>query len=480
MKLTFLRTFLFVALAVQESTLVDARVTQEKRQTTIDVNAWMTKQTPLSWTGLYRNVGNTGEYAKNVDPGCVIASPSTSNPDYYFQWTRDSALVFKVILNQLINGDTSVESHLKNYVAESIKLQHTPNPSGDYYSGGLGEPKFYVNGAQYTGSWGRPQIDGPALRAIVLIEYANILLARGDTSYVSNNLYTSTLPYNSAIKADLEYVSHNWQQNNFDLWEEVNSRHFFTLMVQRRALLAGAELADKLNDPGAGTWYRQQANAIGAVLPQFWSSSKNFLVATLNSNRQGMDCGTLLGSLHGNGKRGWGMYPPESDEVLATLDALVNVFKPLYPINSNGVQGVAIGRYPEDIYDGTGTSIANPWYLCTFTTAEIVYNAVKKYRDTGSVTVGTKSLNFFKRFFPSATAGATYASGSANFNTVITGMLKFADDQMARAAYHSPTSGSLSEQFSRTDGFQKGARDLTWSYASFLTTAWARSGSIPF
>ena len=92
-------------------------------------------------------------------------------PTYsYYQWTRDTALVFKVILNQLINGDSSVEAHLKNYVAESNKLQHTPNPRGDYSSGGLGEPKFQVNGAAFTGSWGRPQVDGPALRAIVLIE----------------------------------------------------------------------------------------------------------------------------------------------------------------------------------------------------------------------------------------------------------------------------------------------------------------------
>ncbi|KAF8434004.1 putative glucoamylase [Terfezia claveryi] len=477
----FLSALLFVTLAVQEPTFVSARVV-DKRQITIDVNAFMNKQTQISWTGLYRNVGNTGDYARNVDPGCVIASPSTSDPDYYYQWTRDSALVFKVILNQLISGDSSVEVHLKNYVAESNKLQHTPNPSGDYNSGGLGEPKFQVNGAAFTGSWGRPQNDGPALRAIVLIEYANTLLDRGgDTRYVNNNLYQAVLPYNTVIKADLKYVSHNWQVDNFDLWEEVNAQHFFTLMVQRRALLAGAELVDRLSDGSAATWYRKQADAIGGVLPSFWSSSKNFLQATLNqSNRQSLDCGTLLGSLHGNGKRGWGMFPPESDEVLATLDALVNVFKSLYPINSNGAPGVAIGRYPEDIYNGTGNSVGNPWYLCTFTTAEIVYNVVKRYEDVGYITVGTKSLNFFLRFLPSATSDATYASGSANFNTIVNGMLQFADDQLGRAAYHTPDTGSLSEQYSRDNGFQKGARDLTWSYASFLTTAWARSGNVAF
>jgi len=76
----FLRALLFVTLAVQEPAFVSARVV-DKRQTTIDVNTFMNGQTPISWTSLYRNVGNTGDYAKNVDPGCVIASPSTSSPD---------------------------------------------------------------------------------------------------------------------------------------------------------------------------------------------------------------------------------------------------------------------------------------------------------------------------------------------------------------------------------------------------------------
>ena len=38
----------------------------------------------------------------------------------------------------------------------------------------------------------------------------------------------------------------------------------------------------------------------------------------------------------------------------------------------------------------------------------------------------------------------------------------------------------MSEQFSRYDGYQKGARDLTWSYASFLTAKWARDGRTPY
>jgi glucoamylase len=45
------------------------------------------------------------------------------------------------------------------------------NPSGGLGNGrGLGEPKFMADETPFTGSWGRPQRDGPALRATTMIE----------------------------------------------------------------------------------------------------------------------------------------------------------------------------------------------------------------------------------------------------------------------------------------------------------------------
>ncbi len=121
-------------------------------------------------------------------------------------------------------------------------------------------------------------------------------------------------------------------------------------MVQQRALTEGAELANLLGDTGAATFYTQQATAIRSQLNTFFDSSKGFLVATLNNGRSGLNCGTLLGSVHGNGARGFGIFEPNSDEVLVTLQALVNSFKTLYTINTAaGAPGVAIGRYPEDV-----------------------------------------------------------------------------------------------------------------------------------
>lgn len=39
--------------------------------------------------------------------------------------------------------------------------------------------------------------------------------------------------------------------------------------------------------------------------------------------------------------------------------------------------------------------------------------------------------------------------------------------------------GSLSEQYSKSDGTQLSARDLTWSYAALLTTNLRRNSVVP-
>ena len=128
-------------------------------------------------------------------------------------------------------------------------------------------------------------------------------------------------------------------------------------MAKQRALTEGAALATRLNDPGAATWYLQQAAAIRARLPDFWNASQGHLVSTLgNTGRNGLDCGTLLGSLHGNGAAAaaaGSIFPPSSDQVLATVQRLVDAFRSLYPINANvsADLGVAIGRYPSDVYN---------------------------------------------------------------------------------------------------------------------------------
>ncbi len=254
-------------------------------------------------------------------------------------------------------------------------------------TGGLGEPKFEVDGQPFMGGWGRPQRDGPPLRALSLIPYANFLLDRGwpaDNAYVREKLYdpTKVRTEHSAIKNDLEYTAHRWKEQplGFDLWEEARGTHFFTLMVSRKALVDGARLAEQLGDPGAARYYHNEAQEIGQVLRGFWSS-KGFLRATLEDIpgslpveadnappgvRRSLDCAVPLAIIHGSDRQqSDSEWSADSDKVLATLRHYVLSFDGLYPINggrgTHWTGGWAVGRYAEDVYNGNGKSRANPW-----------------------------------------------------------------------------------------------------------------------
>lgn len=127
-----------------------------------------------------------------------------------FTWVRDSSLVFKALIDQYtlgIDHTASLRTLIDQFITAEAKLQQTSNPSGSVSSGGLGEPKFNIDESAFTGSWGRPQRDGPALRATAMITYANWLIANSNTTYVTNTLWP-------IILLDLNYVSSNWNQTS--------------------------------------------------------------------------------------------------------------------------------------------------------------------------------------------------------------------------------------------------------------------------
>ena len=76
-------------------------------------------------------------------------------------------------------------------------------------------------------------------------------------------LYESSLPANSTIKADLEYISNHWTELSYDPWEESYAYgQFFNTIAFREALSIGARLARKLGDDGAAEWYDLQLTEV--------------------------------------------------------------------------------------------------------------------------------------------------------------------------------------------------------------------------
>jgi glucoamylase len=89
-----------------------------------------------------------------------------------------------MLIDEFIFGNTALLPTIWDYVHAQAKLQTVSNPSGTFLPQGLGlgEPKFQVDGTRFNGAWGRPQRDGPALRAIALMTFSNWLIENGQSS----------------------------------------------------------------------------------------------------------------------------------------------------------------------------------------------------------------------------------------------------------------------------------------------------------
>ncbi|CAI7588878.1 unnamed protein product [Penicillium pancosmium] len=431
------------------------------------LDTWLASETAVAREGILGNIGSSGAYAKSSGSGIVIASPSTDSPDYYYTWTRDSALVMKTLVDLFKNGDTDLLTVIEEYISAQAYIQTVSNPSGGLSSGGLGEPKFNVDKTAYTGSWGRPQRDGPALRATAMVAFGQWLIANGYTSTATDIVWP-------IVRNDLSYVAQNWNSSGYDLWEEVNGESFFTTAVQHRALVEGSKFASQVGS--SCSYCDSQAPQVLCFLQSYWTGS--YTLANFGSSRTGKDANTLLGSIHTFDPEAGcddSTFQPCSARALANHKVVTDSFRSIYTINSgkSAGQAVAVGRYPEDSYYN-----GNPWYLCTMAAAEQLYDALYQWNKAGSLTISSVSLSFFKDLYSSAATG-TYSSSSTAYSSIVSAVKTYADGYMSIAEQYAYTNGSMSEQFLRADGTPASARDLTWSYAALLTANMRRNSVVP-
>ncbi|KAJ5689840.1 hypothetical protein N7462_004232 [Penicillium macrosclerotiorum] len=455
------------ALAFSQAAVAAVAAPQLAPRATSSLDSWLSSETTIARQGILDNIGSSGAYAASADPGIVIASPSTSSPDYYYTWTRDSALVMKTLVDLFKNGDTDLLDVIEEYISAQAYIQTVSNPSGSLSSGGLGEPKFNVDETAYTGSWGRPQRDGPALRATALIAFGQWLIDNGYTTEATNIVWP-------IVRNDLSYVTQYWNSSGYDLWEEVSGESFFTIAVQHRALVEGSKFASQVGS--SCSYCDSQAPQVLCFLQSFWTGS--YILANFGSSRTGKDVNTILGSIHTFDPEAAcdsTTFQPCSSRALANHKVVTDSFRSVYSLNSGISEGVAVavGRYPEDSYYN-----GNPWYLCTLAAAEQLYDALYQWDNVGSLTIDSVSLAFFQDLYSSAATG-TYSSSSATYSTIVSAVKTYADGYMSVVEEYAMSNGSLSEQFSKSDGSQESARDLTWSYAALLTANMRRNSIVP-
>ncbi|KAJ2497600.1 hypothetical protein GGH96_004975 [Coemansia sp. RSA 1972] len=410
------------------------------RAATQALESWITAQDAYSRKQILNNFASNNGDAR---AGAICASPSRKHPDYYYTWTRDSALVVLEVIAWL-NDDTldsllkeELEQRLDDYVEFTRHLQGLKN-----LKYGLGEAKFHMDGTAFRAPWCNAQTDGPALRARAILAYLQYVIKHvgGDTR--SHELF-------ALVRTDLDYVTNVWMQTgNCDIWEESRGVHFYTLLAQKTALEEGARMARTLDvDNGVAHVYERAALEIAHKLPEFWDVDHGYIVATLNktggirTKNSNLDAQVLLAALHhGTPKL------LASRAVAATVNRLVHVFDRLYVVNhvqrtKLGGQWVdvaaAVGRYPEDVYDGDGSRGGNPWSLLTSSIAEYHYRL--------AVHMGNGPLTQY--------------------------LVQVGDTYMARVARHTDADHTMREQWDKNSGYGRGAVHLTWSYAAHTSAS---------
>lgn len=394
----------------------------------------------LSITRILDNLGDP-----QVARGAVIASPSKTYPEYYFHWTRDAGLTMASLMSHGGNFP-GLAQVLKNWSA----FEHMAQKNSET-AGGLGEPKFTVDGKVYAGPWGRPQNDGPAIRSWAYLR------AFGTPD--------------EFVHKDLEYLRAHWQEPSIDLWEEVRGNHFFTRYSQMNAFRTAAWAYLKNNQRDRAAMYAAEADKVEQSLNTFIDANRMLVIPTVGpfqgvNKAAGLDISVILAVMYFGPTPRWSL---SQSFILSTAARMEETFRHLYPINKTFPDmGPAIGRYPEDVYDGVGFGGGNPWFLATFGMGEFYCTLAENLVKDGAVRFDRVNLNFYQRLMPQLRTVPGLQQSQADFWTLVQKLREKGQSFIQRALFHGGPDRHYSEQFLGSSGFRQGARDLTWSYAASL------------
>jgi glucoamylase len=399
--------------------------------------------------------------------GSIVASPVLAaydpDPDYFFHWFRDSAVVIDAV--RLLGADGSVTAaqaleYFRDFVEFSLSLLtingHAlvassawragvqadfekfvrPDIELEPVSGGLVSAEARVNpdGTLDISRWARPQHDGPPLRLLAVLRWVRDVVLDSTSSDAAARL----------LRADIAFMRGSWRTPSFDIWEEEKGHHYYTLRITAEALEEGANWLDACGD-GKGDreearLCRADARVILERLDGYWLEDAGYyrsrvLEAGAPSSKE-LDIAVIFGAIHGSNDAG--AHSVEDPRMQATLARLEELFDAEYPINRNrpAGRGTAMGRYKGDVYYSGGA-----YYFATLAAAEFCFRAA-----VGQQLAPGEGLAFVNR-------------GAAFLETV-------------RA--FTPPNGDMSEQFDQKTGAQTSARHLAWSYAAFISSVVAR------
>ncbi|KAG8962585.1 hypothetical protein FRC00_009275 [Tulasnella sp. 408] len=227
-------------------------------------------------------------------------------------------------------------------------------------------------------------------------------------------------------------------------------------IVTDRVNHRGAALATKLGDTSAAQFYSAQAIQIEVELQSFVSRPNGVVLAYKEPkqfNRTGLDAAVPLGVLV-SGAQGASAWGPASDHILATLKAYVDSFRNEYKINKGEKKrAVATGRYAEDVYDGIGVSIGNPWYLTTLSVSHVIARALQYYTSTQSpIWINHINQPFWAQFDEKIHLGEVLTPRDKRWRRLISELARWSEGFWQVVRKHQGVHGQLDEQINRDTG----------------------------
>lgn len=372
--------------------------------------------------------------------GMVVAAPDhNTGPggDYYYAWMRDGALSMHALL-QIATSVAEVEQKMDHWVDWVERSYQQIDPNGDIMT----EPKFNIpDGTPFSGGWCRPQNDGPGLRAVTLMAYADKKPAIAGRAW-------------ELVKMQLDWVVANYTSNGCDLWEEVQSNDFFwNRFTMRKALLLGSKFAAEIGkDESRASSYSSTARTIESSLRDH-IDDQGFVFESTNRK---MD--TAVIEAFNVGDMGDGLFSPLSKEAIMTLVGLTKLYCNEYDVNQQaakaGTSGVLFGRYKGDSYDG-----GNPWVLLTASAATLLYRQAAAMAVGGNIEDSSAAQELSSLLGQKVSAQNLLGAGDAILNR----MRAFLTNGL-----------HMNEQIDRNSGLLTSAKDLTWNYANVLKAMQAR------
>jgi glucoamylase len=409
----------------------------------------------ISAIGLVRRRESFGQLVVPVR-GSVLASPVIADwdpePDYFFHWLRDSAIVMRAVVELMQDAASDGErrrwrrqfdafvnfsltlSKLNGAAFLACSTHHQKTRRGFHkylrpdaeiraLAGDklLGEPRFNPDGTIDVFRWSRPQYDGPALRALTCLRY----LAAGEPP---------TDALTRLLRLDLEFTVRHAGRRCIGPWEEAghNTHHYYVALVQLGALVHGRAFAGDIR-----AW-NEAEEILRTRLERHWSQQHRVYAAMLpaaaNNADDLIDAAQLLAVVDADLPDG--PHSVQDPRVQKTQCAIESLFMREFPVN-HGKRAPALGRYKGDRYFGGGA-----WYPTTLAAASLNYRLARR---------------------PGQNRDA---------------LIKRGDAFMATVRELTPEDGALSEQVDRITGRQTSARHLTWSYAAFISAARLRAQAL--